>query len=112
MGCRESPEMAGFDTELWISDKSGCGSVRNGLAGKIIDAKDKLLGEKESWVIRALGKPDRSDLYKRNQKFLIYYLEPGPDCPDQVSNPGMLIIRFNATGYCNEVFLQRGFSTR
>jgi hypothetical protein len=112
MGCRESPGIAGFDSDLWIGDKSGCTDIRSGLAGKVIDAKENLMGQKENQIIRVLGKPDRSDLYKRNQKFFIYYLEPGPGCPDPVSSPGMLVIRFNATGYCNEVFLQRGFSTR
>jgi outer membrane protein assembly factor BamE (lipoprotein component of BamABCDE complex) len=110
--CSPPPLINGFDSNSWVEDHDGCKGDRGSLAQQIISSKDKLLGKTEDRIMNTLGKPDRNELYDRNQKFYIYYLDPGTECKLPASDPEMLIIRFSAVGICNEVFIQRGFSTR
>ncbi len=42
--------------------------------------EEKMLGLNEMEIVDLLGKPDKQELYKRNQKFYRYYLQPGPAC--------------------------------
>ena len=110
--CSPPPLIKGFDSNSWLEDHDGCKGDRNSLAQQIIASKDKLMGKTEDRIMNTLGKPDRNELYDRNQKFYIYYLDPGKECNSPAPDPEMLIIRFSAVGICNEVFIQRGFSTR
>ncbi len=110
-GCREKPGIPGFDSASWIGDQSGCSGIRSRLAAEVINSKNQFIGQRERRIMELLGKPDRNDLYERNQKFFIYYIEPGAGCAKPVAGPRMLVVRFNATGYCNELFIQRGFKT-
>jgi len=55
-----------------------------------------------------MGRPDKNELYRRQQKFYIYYLEPGSLCKEsnQASDSASyLSLRFNATGIVNEIFV-------
>jgi outer membrane protein assembly factor BamE (lipoprotein component of BamABCDE complex) len=64
----------------------------------------KLLALSEQEVIALLGKPDENELYKRNQKFYYYFVQPSPTCTNAViQNPKKLVIRFNAVGLAKEV---------
>ena len=110
--CSGNPLLNGFNSKAWVSDHDGCNSTRKDLAPQIIVSKDKLMGKTEDRILDNFGKPDRNELYDRNQKFYIYYLDPGPLCHSPDPDPEMLIIRFSAIGICNEVFIQRGFSTK
>jgi outer membrane protein assembly factor BamE (lipoprotein component of BamABCDE complex) len=58
-------------------------------------------------IVELLGRPDRNELYKRNQKFYYFNLKPAPDCPNY--NPednARLAIRFNAMGLAKEVMIE------
>jgi outer membrane protein assembly factor BamE (lipoprotein component of BamABCDE complex) len=72
----------------------------------IQNQKEKLLALKESQIIELLGRPDRNELYKRNQKFFYYYLMPSPDCPNASTESKRLVIRFNAMGLAKEVAVE------
>lgn len=70
--------------------------------------RDKLLQLNENELIRLLGNPDARELYERNQKFLIYLVEPNARCnapEDAPITAKALHIRLNAIGRANEVYI-------
>lgn len=110
MACQQSdvPEIAGFDSYIWKRDKFGCSSARLQMADTLIAQREKLVTLSENEVISLLGRPDARDLYVRNQKFLIYLLEPNQRCnaPEQVPvQAKALHIRLNALGKANELYV-------
>jgi hypothetical protein len=110
--CEDQLKIEGFDSETWKKDGEGCSGKRKEQLQVLLDSKEKIAGNSEQRIMNFLGSPDRNDLYTRRQKFFIYYIDPGPHCPDKGTRHEMLIIRFNATGYANEVYSQDGFSTK
>lgn len=70
------------------------------------EQRSKLLRLSEMQVIETLGKPDINELYKRNQKFYRYYMDPSPGCKPGSTRPKMLVIRFTAMGVANEVSVE------
>ncbi len=69
--------------------------------------KDKLLALEELQVAELLGKPDQNELYKRNQKFFYYYLQPSKECNlGDTLAPKRLSIRFNAMGLAKEIRIE------
>ncbi|MFZ2907266.1 MAG: hypothetical protein WAZ98_13775 [Cyclobacteriaceae bacterium] len=90
----------------WKDDKGACRTYRSQHIEDIRSQKEKLLSLKESQVISLLGRPDRNELYKRNQKFYQFYLEPGPGCADPKVGALKLVIRFNAMGLAKEVAIE------
>lgn len=107
-GCgKDVPTLEGFDLKQWRKDKNACGTYRTENLSQIQSQKEKLLALKEMQVIRLLGRPDRNELYKRNQKFYYYYLKPAPECPNyNADNSARLAIRFNAMGLAKEVMIE------
>ena len=53
-------------------------------------------------IIDLLGRADQNELYKRNQKFYYYLLEPGKSCGVNMESR-KLSVRFNATGRAKEI---------
>lgn len=106
-GCgKPLPEFNNLNLEDWKNDKNGCTSYRTEHIEDIRTQKDKLLALKESQIIGILGRPDRNELYKRNQKFFQYYLEAGSACSNAKEGALMLVIRFNAMGLAKEVAIE------
>jgi hypothetical protein len=104
VGCTKTlPTLDGVDTERWRADKNACLGDRQDMEDALTREKDKLKGLSEMDVVDLLGRPDKNELYKRNQKFFCYYVSPGPDCDNAVELPSQLIIRFNAMGYAQLV---------
>lgn len=102
------PTIQGFDPYVWKRDKYGCGQERIAMADTVIAQRDLLVQLKERELMRILGSPDARELYLRNQKFLIYFLEPNPRCTAAANAPTKakaLFIRMNALGKANEVYL-------
>ena len=107
LGCGKSlPELSGIDRDAWKDDHNGCDGVRSERIDPLRDQKDKLLGLSEMEVIKLLGRPDENELYKRNQKFYHYFLEPSASCANATDNPVKLSIRFNAMGLAKEVAVE------
>jgi hypothetical protein len=100
------PEFEGIDTQSWKNDRNGCGSKRLKMREAIQKEKNKLLALDELEIIQLLGKPDRNELFKRNQKFYYYFLEPSDQCPTHGLAPEKLTIRFNAMGLAKEVIVE------
>lgn len=96
-----------FNQEVWKNDPFGCTNSRLSEAESLLQNKEQLMGMNNDDLIQLLGKPDRTELYTRNQKFFHYYLTPGEQCTnvEESADPARLTFRFNATGFINEVTL-------
>lgn len=96
-----------FDTESWKSDSYGCREQRIKIYKEIIEYQNEILGLTNKQIIRILGKPERNELYRRNQKFFIYYISPASKCSHPYDGEALfLFVRFNAVGLSQEVFVQ------
>ena len=100
------PELEIVDLKEWKADKNGCGNKRSVMIEAIKKEKEKLLALDEMQVVKLLGMPDRNELFKRNQKFYYYFLQPAPECQVHGNNPLKLSVRFNAMGLAKEVLIE------
>lgn len=107
--CDKSIDIPGFDESKWQSDHNGCSGIRLQMIDDIKQAKEHLKGLSEDEIGRVLGKPDKNELYKRNQKFYIYEIANAGECgtTDDKSDHIYLNIRFNATGLAKEILVYR-----
>lgn len=95
-----------IDKHKWVADLDGCLGYRMEVYEKIIHEKEALLGSTNGKIIDLLGRPNKNELYKRNQKFFIYQISPGKSCNARSDTENIyLIIRFNAMGLANEIYL-------
>lgn len=99
------PDLSPIDLAQWKEDKGGCKNIRTSYLAALTEQKDELKGLSEGDIIELLGRPDRNELYKRNQKFYYYDLEPGKGCDSTLFNQ-QLILRFNAMGMAKEVSIE------
>lgn len=107
VSCGKSlPELSDLDLSTWKEDKHACGSYRSSHMEEIKAQKEKLLALKESQIIELLGRPDRNELYKRNQKFFHYSLESDSTCSTPKEGALRLVVRFNAMGLAKEVAIE------
>jgi hypothetical protein len=101
------PELEGIDQKLWKDDRNGCSGKRFKMAAAVKGEKNKLLALDEMQIVKLLGNPDRNELFKRNQKFYYYFIEPSPDCKhDSTLHSLSLVVRFNAMGLAKETALE------
>lgn len=100
-----TPELPGFDALAWKEDRNGCAGRRQALGDLILDNKDLLLAQPESGIIDVLGRPDKVELYKRNQKLFHYYLRGAAPCNTSDTTQTGLSIRFNAMGRAKEILI-------
>ena len=107
MSCSSPVELTGVDLDSWKSDRFGCKGDRLGEVQNVIDQQDILLGISADDLAATLGKPDQVELYKRSQKFLIYFLDPAPDCEqyEDDTEPRLLKIRVDALGRVKELLM-------
>lgn len=104
---RDLPKLEDINLEQWKQDRNACGNYRATSQQTVILQKGKLLALKEMQIVELLGRPDRNELYRRNQKFYYYYLSPAPDCQNyNAANSKRLAIRFNAMGLAKEVMVE------
>ena len=108
VSCTSSIELTEFSAEDWKSDRNGCLGKRGPMLESVMSQKEQILGKAEHDVLKIMGRPDKNELYRRQQKFYIYYLEPGPLCEESLEasdSASYLSLRFNATGIVNEIFV-------
>jgi hypothetical protein len=96
-------ELKGIDWSVWKEDRNGCLGYRNSLIQNIDSQKEMLKARSEMDIVDLMGKPDQTELYKRNQKFFTYFVGAGPDCASSDSLARKLVIRFNAMGLAKEI---------
>jgi len=104
---KKLPELTGIDWEAWQADRNGCDGIRTPTIDTLAAQKNLLLGLTEMDIIKVLGKPDKNEPYKRNQKFFYYFLEPGEMCNQAQASPTYLQLRFNAMGLAKEAMIQQ-----
>ncbi len=111
-GCSTSSgkQFAGFDSQSWKQDKGGCTGKRKALSESFERIRPDLKGLSQAEVLQLLGRPDFQQLYKRNQKFYIYFLESGIQCGGNLeqSRARTVIFRFNAIELLTEVYYHTG----
>lgn len=100
------PAIDNLDLELWRKDKDGCNGFRFETREAMETNIEKLKGLSEMDIVNLLGSPDQNELYKRNQKFYTYFLQPSASCSQAVKNPLKLVIRFNAMGLAKEITVE------
>jgi hypothetical protein len=104
---KPAPKLEGFDQQLWKNDKNACLGKRIIFEEPLRKEKQKLLSLSEMQIVDVLGRPDQNELYKRNQKFYTYFLEPAAMCKgDSTTQPKKLVVRFNAMGLAKEVNIE------
>ncbi len=107
IGCQTEPSIDAFDTIGWQNDINGCLGDRLDQLDVLMNDQDELLGWTEPKITAYLGSPDYHELYVRNQKFLIYYLEPTLDCGAKgKENPLRMYVRMDALGQSKEISLR------
>lgn len=105
VGCQGEPiKLEGVEIKVWIDDAEGCNLKRATMVPVILEQKEKILAHSEADIIELLGKPDRVELYTRNQKLYHYRISPGPTCSTPDSLNSELLIRFNAMGRAKEMY--------
>jgi hypothetical protein len=101
------PKLDNMDLQNWKDDKLACDGKRAVMLEALESQTEKLLSLSQQEIISLLGKPDENELYKRNQKFFYYFVQPAPKCNNlTASNPKKLVIRFNAMGLAKEAALE------
>jgi outer membrane protein assembly factor BamE (lipoprotein component of BamABCDE complex) len=108
--CSQNEKFDSFDSATWKQDKSACKDSRKALMNDFEGIRRELLGLAQDDVIDVLGRPDFQLLYKRNQKYYIYFIEPGIQCQGEKENSKArtVSIRFNAVGLASEIIFSQG----
>ena len=108
--CDSSKKIKGFDTTTWQADRLGCGGQREALRQSFDTIRQELKGLTQDEVLDVLGKPDFQRLYERNQKFYVYFLEPGAQCEGKAdaSRARTVVLRFSAIELVTEVYYDTG----
>ena len=100
------PQLENMDMIKWRKDKNGCKGDRANMMSPLNEQRDRLKGLSEDGIIKLLGKPDQNELYKRNQKFFYYFVEPSVKCDSTKTKSKRLSIRFNAMELAKEVVIE------
>src|SRR6266581_1825306 len=100
------PVINGIDLTQWKNDKNGCNHYREKTTDLLTSQLDKLKALDETQISQLLGKPDQTELYKRNQKFYTYFLEPSAKCNPSQEVSKKLVIRFNGIRMAKEVEIE------
>lgn len=107
VACSSPVELEGTDLEGWKSDTFGCELIRSNEIDNIMNQKSRLEGVSSDDLVATLGKPDQVELYKRSQKFLVYFIDPGPQCSgnEEIQEFRVLKVRVDALGTVKELIL-------
>jgi hypothetical protein len=104
--CHEPKKIKGFDSEHWKADKDGCAGERKKMEEILYNLKDQLKGDSEADILDVFGKPEKTLLYKRNQKYFYYFIKNSANCGGKKENdsiPTILSIRLSALNQVSEV---------
>ncbi|GAB3931912.1 hypothetical protein [Larkinella terrae] len=109
--CSPPPDRIGdLDLLKWRGDRGGCQGIRTAQIDDFKIVRQELKGQSANEVAKILGRPDSEQLDDRNQKFYIYFLEPGAHCQDPKvkTDSRSVALRISAIGLVTEITFQRG----
>ena len=109
--CYPAPDTFGkLDAKAWRSDRRGCNNVRAKLVDDLRAEVENLKGKAANDIGGILGGPDINQIADRNQKYYVYYLQPGPQCNDTKAQPSAptVALRMSAMGVVTEITFQNG----
>lgn len=110
-GCRKEVKLENVDATSWAQDKNGCNGYRKENIATLMQQKDKILGLNQIELNKVLGKPDKVALYKRSQRFYVYYLNGYACSGDSIMKQlTSMQIRLSAMDIANEIFIQEEFA--
>ncbi|MFT5914798.1 MAG: hypothetical protein ACJAWV_000788 [Flammeovirgaceae bacterium] len=95
-----------FNGKEWKSDPFGCQSKRVDMLESIKKATENLKRMGDADVRRLFGRPDKTELFSRSQKFYLYYIEEGKQCEEEDTTTGrgrILEISLDALGRLHEI---------
>ncbi|OJJ15081.1 hypothetical protein BKI52_40150 [marine bacterium AO1-C] len=102
--CKTAPEISGFDSKQWKDDPMGCKNQRAKFFPILEKNKDKFIKVESGQILKLLGRPDRNELYKRTQRYYVYFVNSGSQCKGVKGNYGKILrIRFDALQRVSEV---------
>jgi hypothetical protein len=102
--CNEKPKVPEhFDFSKWAADPNGCKGIRSKVLADFFPYKAQLIGKTENEILGLMGKPNRVQLYQRNQKFYFYSLKGNTLCADSTLEVSEFYLRFSATFQVTEV---------
>ena len=102
--CKTAPEIEGFDAKQWKDDPMGCKNHRAKLFPILEKNKDKFIKVESGQILKLLGRPDRNELYKRTQRYYVYFVGAGSQCEGVKGSYGKILrIRFDALQRVSEV---------
>ncbi|MBX9852439.1 MAG: hypothetical protein K2X86_11870 [Cytophagaceae bacterium] len=98
-GCKETPKLEGFRSQLWIEDKNGCNGKRTYLAEILLSKTTELKGTDDDDLVKILGKPDKYEGGDRGKRVYYYYTQQGSQCGSGLLLEGTkIMIEFDALG--------------
>lgn len=102
--CKSAPEIAGFDSKKWKDDPDACKNDRAKLLPLLEKNKGKLVKVESAEILMLLGSPDKKELYKRNQRFYVYFATSGSQCKGTKGNLGKTLrVRIDALQRVSEI---------
>lgn len=106
VGCKSAPTIEGFDAKIWKNDPKACKNQRAALLPALEKNKDKLVKVESGQLMQLLGRPDKNELYRRNQRFYVYYIDAGNQCKGNSGKLGRILrIRIDALQRVSEVVI-------
>jgi len=107
LSCKEVTKLDNFDRIEWQRDKNGCMGIRKKMVESLEKQSNKLKDLSQNQVLQLLGKPDIHNLYQRQQRFYVYFVEKGIQC-DSLQFPAgkSLQVRFSALDKVSELFVE------
>lgn len=106
VGCKSAPVIEGFDAKTWKNDPKACKNQRAALLPALEKNKDQLVKVESGQLMKLLGRPDKNELYKRNQRFYVYYIDAGSQCKDNGGKLGRILrVRIDALQRVSEVVI-------
>ncbi|GAA4841621.1 hypothetical protein [Algivirga pacifica] len=75
-----------FSSITWKNDTKACQGKRAEQQEKFENIRERILGVRKDQVLQLLGRPDKTDLAKRNTSYFIYYVSEGKQCEGSDKN--------------------------
>lgn len=92
--------------EVWLNDAYACKGQRLALISPLEKQLETLKGISEMDIKRIFGKPEKTELHKRSEKFYLYALEPSEKCDSvKYGLNKVLSVRFSAINKVNEIII-------